>query len=63
MTKKLLTEKEVALTYNLNIRTLQKERSNGTGMPYVKLTRRDLYREADVEKYLNNKTIGNHRYD
>ncbi len=36
----LLSEKEVAKIYKINVRTLQRERSMGIGMPYVKLGKR-----------------------
>ena len=63
MTKQLLTEKEVCEKYGLNIRTLQKDRWKGSGLSYVKIRRRILYRVEDVEKYITKHLVGNHRYD
>ena len=59
----LLSEKEVAKIYKINVRTLQRERSMGIGMPYVKLGKRVRYKRGDVEKYLKHHTVGDHRYD
>ena len=59
----LLSEKEVAKIYKINVRTLQRERSMGIGMPYVKLVKRVRYIRGDVEKYLKHHTVGDHRYD
>ena len=59
----LLSEKEVAKIYKINVRTLQRERSLGTGMPYVKLGKRVRYKRSDVEKYIDQHTVGDHQYD
>ena len=59
----LLSEKEVENNYKINARTLQRERSMGTGMPYVKLGKRVRYKRSDVEKYIDQHTVGDHRYD
>ena len=59
----LLTEKEVQELYKLNVKTLQRERFNGTGIPYVKLGRRVRYKIEDIEKYIKANTVGGHRYD
>ena len=59
----LLSEKEVEETYKINTRTLQRERSIGTGIPYVKLGKRVRYKKGDVEKYIIKNTIGNYQYD
>ena len=59
----LLTEKEVQELYKLNVKTLQRERFNGSGIPYIKLGRRVRYKVSDINTYLEKKTIGNHRYD
>ena len=59
----LLSEKEVAKIYKINVRTLQRERSMGIGIPYVKLGKRVRYKRGDVEKYLKHHTVGDHRYD
>ena len=62
-TKELLNEKEVQREYGLNARTLQRERSLGTGVPYVKLGRRVLYKRADLDKFIEKHTVGDYRYD
>ena len=59
----LLTEKEVQEVYKINVKTLQRERCNGSGIPYVKLGRRVRYKISDINAYLEKNTIGNHRYD
>ena len=59
----LLSEKEVAKIYKINVRTLQRERSMGIGMPYVKLGKRVRYKRGDVEQHINKNTIGNYQYD
>ncbi len=59
----LLSEKEVAKIYKINVRTLQRERSMGTGMPYVKLVKRVRYKRSDIEKYIKHHTVGDYNYD
>ena len=59
----LLSEKEVAKIYKINVRTLQRERSMGTGMPYVKLVKRVRYKRSDIEKYIKHHTVGDYSYD
>ena len=59
----LLTEKEVQEYYKINVNTLQRNRSVGLGLPYVKLGRLVRYKVSDIEKYLDANTVGGHRYD
>ena len=59
----LLTEKEVQEYYKINVNTLQRNRSMGLGLPYVKLGRLVRYKVSDIEKYLDANTVGGHRYD
>ena len=59
----LLTEKEVQREYKINIRTLQRERTLGIGLPYIKLGRRIRYQRGTIEQYLKEYTRGGHRYD
>ena len=61
--KKLLCEKEVETIYGLNARTLQRERTVGSGIPYHKIGRRVKYHIDDIEKYLEQCKVGNYRYD
>ena len=48
-TKKLFCEKEVETIYGLNARTLQRERTSGSGIPYHKIGRRVFYRRSDIQ--------------
>ena len=59
----LLTEKEVQEYYKINVNTLQRNRSVGLGLPYVKLGGLVRYKVSDIEKYLDANTVGGHRYD
>ena len=59
----LLSEKEVEKIYKINARTLQRERSMGIGMPYVKLVKRVRYKRSDIEKYIKYHTVGDYSYD
>ena len=61
--KNLLNEKEVQREFGLNARTLQRERSLGTGVPYVKMGRRVLYKRTDLDKFIEKHTVGDYRYD
>ena len=61
--KKLLCEKEVGTIYGLNARTLQRERTAGSGIPYHKIGRRVKYHVEDIEKYLEQCKVENYRYD
>ena len=61
---KLLSEKEVEKFFGLNFRTLQRERTNGVGIPYHKIGRRVFYRIADIEEFLAAHKVGEVvRYD
>ena len=59
----LLSEKEVAKIYKINVRTLQRERSMGIGISYVKIGRRVRYKRSDIEKYIKHHTVGDYSYD
>src|SRR5207247_344908 len=52
MVEKLLTEKDVCAHIGRAVATLQKDRVYGTGIPFVKIGRRAMYRESDVTAYL-----------
>ena len=61
---KLLSEKEVEKFFGLNFRTLQRERTNGVGIPYHKIGRRVFYRISDIEEFLAANKVGEVvRYD
>ena len=61
--KKLLTEQEVQDNYGINKRTLQRERGNDTGIPYVKLGKRVRYQQVVIDQYIKENTKGAYRYD
>ncbi|SDB58589.1 hypothetical protein SAMN02982931_04703 [Bauldia litoralis] len=46
-----LTQHDLAQRWRLSHRTLEKWRSLGTGVPYLKVGGRVLYRLADVEAF------------
>jgi hypothetical protein len=48
----LLTQKECARVRRTSVRTLDRERAQGRGCPYVQLGSRIFYRRRDVEKYI-----------
>ena len=61
--KILLTEQEVEDDYGINKRTLQRERVYNTGIPYVKIGRRVRYKRSTVDQYIQDNTVGDHRYE
>ena len=48
----LLTPQEYARYCRCSVRTLDRERAEGRGCPYVRLGRRILYRRADIDQYM-----------
>jgi hypothetical protein len=48
----LLTETEYAQLRRSSKRTLERERSDGRGCPYVRLGSRIFYRRSDIESYI-----------
>ena len=48
----LLTPQEYARYRRCSLRTLDRERAEGRGRPYVRLGRRILYRRADIERHM-----------
>ena len=48
----LLTAAEVARLLRCSLRTLDRERADGRGCPYVRIGRRIRYRRADVEAFV-----------
>ena len=52
MAEKLLTEEDVSALIGRAVATLQKDRVYGSGIPFVKVGRRAMYREGDVAAYL-----------
>ena len=61
--KKLLTETEVEKLYGINKRTLQRERTFNTGIPYVKLGKRVRYQRSTIDQYIKDNTVGDYRYE
>jgi hypothetical protein len=54
----LLTQREAAIALRCSERTLERLRCSGTGPRYVKITRRILYRECDLEAWLTARLTG-----
>ena len=48
----LLTAQEYARYRRCSLRTLDRERAEGRGCPFVRLGARILYRRSDIEKYI-----------
>jgi excisionase family DNA binding protein len=48
----LLTTAQLADLLHVSLRTLERGRQDGTGVPFIKLGRRVLYRRSDVEDVL-----------
>ena len=53
----LLTQKHLAKLRDTSERTLERERCNGTGVPFVKWGRRVFYKREDVLAFLNQRTF------
>jgi hypothetical protein len=51
-TELLLTTVEYARVSRRSPRTIERERSTGTGCPYVRLGGRILYRRSDIERHI-----------
>ena len=49
----LLTTREYASYRRCSVRTLDRERADGIGCPYIRLGARILYRRADVDRYID----------
>lgn len=47
-----LTSLQLSDILGVSLRKLERDRQNGTGIPFVKYGRRILYRRADVEAFL-----------
>ena len=53
----LLTQKQLAELRDTSERTLERERCNGTGVPFIKWGRRVFYRREDVLAFLQTRTF------
>ena len=49
--EQLLTEKQLAVQWNISIKTLQAQRWKGSGVAFIKLGRAVRYRVSDVAAY------------
>ncbi len=47
-----LTTEEYAQLRRCSVRTVERERANGDGCPYVRLGSRILYRRADIDRWI-----------
>jgi predicted DNA-binding transcriptional regulator AlpA len=54
----LLTAAEAARTLRLSERSLERLRCSGLGPKYVKLKRRVLYRQFDLEAWIASRVVG-----
>ncbi|MFT6583403.1 MAG: excisionase family DNA binding protein [Alphaproteobacteria bacterium] len=54
---KYLTQPEAAEVLRLSERTLEKQRLEGNGPKFVKAGRRVLYRDSDLEAWLEERTF------
>jgi hypothetical protein len=54
----LLTTDEYARASRRSSRTIERERSIGTGCPYVRLGGRILYRRSDIERHIEKNIRG-----
>lgn len=53
----LLTERDVSEFLQVSVKTLQGQRWQKVGIPYLKIGRAVRYRREDVESYLNQAVI------
>jgi predicted DNA-binding transcriptional regulator AlpA len=54
----LLNEKQLAIWLGISLPTLQRQRSDCSGPPFVQLSKRRVgYRRCDVERWLETRTI------
>jgi hypothetical protein len=60
-TTDLLTTREYARDRRCSERTLERERADGRGCPYVRLGARILYRRSDIERYIAKHVSGGER--
>lgn len=56
MLKPLLNEDRGAEILGVSVRTLQRQRVRGDGPRYVKIGKRVLYREEDLQAYIESST-------
>ena len=56
MLEQLYNEKETAKLLSMSVKTLQRYRYTGGGPIYIKLGKSVRYKEADIEKYVSERT-------
>lgn len=56
MNLKLLSQKEAGKMLNVSTRTLANYRDQ-FGLPFVKISNKVMYKESDIEKFINNHYI------
>ena len=54
----LFTPREFAAYRRCSVRTLDRERADGTGCPYIRISGRILYLRADVNRFIDAHRIG-----
>jgi excisionase family DNA binding protein len=52
-----MTPREAAKYRKAGLSTLAKERLTGTGMPYLKIGMKILYRKSDIDAFLASKRV------
>ena len=57
----LLTPREYACYRRCSVRTLDRERAEGRGCPYIRLGARILYRRSDIIHFLSSQLRGNYQ--
>ena len=53
-----LTEAELAARWRHSLRSLQRWRADGNGLPYLRIGRRIVFRIADVEAFEASREVG-----
>src|SRR5262249_36780449 len=54
----LLTQREYALHRRCSTRTVERERAEGTGCPYIRIGSRILYKRSDIDRFIDAHRIG-----
>jgi hypothetical protein len=54
----LVTPKEYAHYRRCSVRTLDRERAEGRGCPYLRIGSRILYRRSDIDRYIETQLRG-----
>jgi len=54
----LFSQNELAKHFGVSVRTLERQRVDGTGVPYILIGRLVRYRKSDIEAYTNGRRRG-----